>query len=479
MIPRPIDLGLEDQSEDNITFLERDAPKVSFSKCIDKVITEKQAKEAGKCLNDNRVISLIFLLLPYKRGYDLAREIEMKKLTVPAGMSYGEALLLSLMSYAQNNSWELKVMCALHLLKQYKAIMILNPRLGPGSSIKTRQEFDGKERFFIDPVRIELLNVCQDLKKDDARQAMVKVTGDTKCNWNRLETGFLQEMQTKGQEWMLKMIMQHLDRDSDDLIQRRGRKDAVNLKRGKLLIIALENYNTKGYCRREGTQPDIDALVRTFRQFGCSKKHIKVERDLTGEELIPAMKRFNNFLNESKESDIDFCVVAIIGHGRINGQTKREEIVGIDGKVVPKDALKDIIFEAKSCPVMHGKPKIFLIQACRGIVDNKIFKKEPTTLGDSGIESSGIGSDGEEVVAQNSWHLTFQSTVPGYTSYRHKEMGSFFIQIFCHTMEQIGHLSSFSEVLLKTKQMVNRIFPQQVPIVENCITEELHFCKSS
>ena len=66
-----------------------------------------------------------------------------------------------------------------------------------------------------------------------------------------------------------------------------------------------------------------------------------------------------------------------------------------------------------------------------------------------------LASDGnpETEVAQNSWHMTFQSTVRGYTSFRHKEMGSFFLQIFCHTMEQIGHLSPFSDVLTKTSSM--------------------------
>ena len=171
------------------------------------------------------------------------------------------------------------------------------------------------------------------------------------------------------------------------------------------------------------------------------------------------MKRFNDFLNESGVDGIDFCVVCIIGHGRINGQTKQEEIVGIDGKGVPKELLEEIIIEAKNCPIMHGKPKIFLVQACRGMVDNETLRKEQKRQRrsgeeDSGIESCGIASDGNpEEVAQNSWHMTFQSTVRGYTSYRHKEMGSFFLQIFCHTMEQIGHLSSFSEVLRKSSSM--------------------------
>ena len=282
MICRPIDLGLEDHSEeDNSTFLERDAPKISFSKCIDKVITEQQAKQAGKLLNDNRVISLIFLLLSnFKRAFEIARDIEEKKLTVPNGMNYGQAILLSLMSYAQNNSWELKVICGLHLLKQYKAIMILNPRLGPGGSIKTRQEFDGKERFFIDPVRIELLNVCQDLKKEEARQVMITMNQAGKnvnCDWQRLETGFLHEMQAKGQECIFKMITSHLpDRGVDMFKQRQSGTKALQLKKGRLLIIALENYQTDGYSRREGTQPDIDALVRVCP----GKNSLKLKGDL-------------------------------------------------------------------------------------------------------------------------------------------------------------------------------------------------------
>ena len=135
----PIDLGLDSQVERNLSYLERDAPPISLSKCIDKPIFEQaqRAREAGKFLSDNRLVSLLFLLLSNnKRALELCREIENKTLAVPEGMSNGEAILRSLLGCAtQNAAWELKIICALHLVKAYKVIVTLQPRLGPGLSL--------------------------------------------------------------------------------------------------------------------------------------------------------------------------------------------------------------------------------------------------------------------------------------------------------------------------------------------------------
>ena len=262
----PIDLGLDLQVEGKLSYLERDAPPISLTKCIDKPIFEQaqRAKEAGKFLSDNRLISLLFLLLSNnKRALQLCREIESKKLPVPEGMSNGEAILQSLLSCAsQNPAWELKIICALHLVKAYKAIVILQPRLGPGGPTKTRQEYEGKERFFIDPIRISLFDIAKDLKRDDAKSIMSQM-GHAE-EFNRMETGFLQALQRKSQESLLKVIMRHHEcsNPDSDVFANNKPANAVELKRGKLLILALENYNeANGYAKREGTQPDIDAVV--------------------------------------------------------------------------------------------------------------------------------------------------------------------------------------------------------------------------
>ena len=54
---------------------------------------------------------------------------------IPKNMSVGEAVMVSIVSSVQAlwSTWELKIICALHMLKQYRAIIILNPRFGPVS----------------------------------------------------------------------------------------------------------------------------------------------------------------------------------------------------------------------------------------------------------------------------------------------------------------------------------------------------------
>ena len=58
--------------------------------------------------------------------------------------------------------------------------------------------------------------------------------------------------------------------------------------------------------------------------------------------------------------------VCILAHGK-QGKDNQDEIVGVDGESVPTNDLTDLIIDGKNCPVMIGKPKIFLIQVGRHI----------------------------------------------------------------------------------------------------------------
>merc|ERR1719410_957850 len=152
-------------------------------------------------------------------------------------------------------------------------------------------------------------------------------------------------MQSRSQDSILKMVARHIDIDpkseATPLIHNLNRQTAVELERGRLLVLVMEDYDENcGYSRREGTQPDIDAIVRTWEKFGCQRKHITVERNLKGDKLLPAMQKFSTELNKAQRHEIDYCVVCIIGHGRINPQTNLEEIVGVDGIGVPREVLE-------------------------------------------------------------------------------------------------------------------------------------------
>ena len=73
--------------------------------------------------------------------------------------------------------------------------------------------------------------------------------------------------------------------------------------------------------------------------------------------------------------------------------------------------------------------------------------------------------------------FSLYSTLQGYTAFRNKIYGSFFIQIFCQTLEHYGHCLHLQEILRKTRSDVTRICPQQVPIVEDCLPLNIFLTK--
>lgn len=71
------------------------------------------------------------------------------------------------------------------------------------------------------------------------------------------------------------------------------------------------------------------------------------------------INRTKSISKDVKIKDSDCFVFIILTHGNENG------LCGTDGDYVPLTTLTEM-FEPNNCPEMNEKPKIFLIQACRG-----------------------------------------------------------------------------------------------------------------
>ena len=78
---------------------------------------------------------------------------------------------------------------------------------------------------------------------------------------------------------------------------------------------------------------------------------------MKGKEIVIEIEKFSKSLTQEDE----FVFVCILAHGK-QGKDNQDEIVGVDGESVPTNDLTDLIIDGKNCPVMIGKPKIFLIQ---------------------------------------------------------------------------------------------------------------------
>lgn len=68
----------------------------------------------------------------------------------------------------------------------------------------------------------------------------------------------------------------------------------------------------------------------------------------------------NDFAHEQNLRNVDSIAVAILSHGH-----KNETIYGVDSVYIKSLDVFNI-FSSQNCPAMYNKPKMVIINACRG-----------------------------------------------------------------------------------------------------------------
>ncbi|KAM8969223.1 caspase-3-like [Sarcophilus harrisii] len=236
---------------------------------------------------------------------------------------------------------------------------------------------------------------------------------------------------------------------------------------GLCVIINNKNFHQNtGMSFRSGTDVDEAHLIDTFKHL---KYEIRNKNDLTCKEITELM------YNVSKEdhSQRSSFVCVILSHG------KEGIIYGKDGPVELK-ALT-CFFKGDKCNSLIGKPKLFIVQACRG-----------TEL-DCGVEVDSGPDDNdtdEDITCQKipveADFLYAYSTAPGYFSWRNEKDGSWFIQSLCAVLKQYAHKLEIMQILTRVNWKVATEFEsysldatfhakKQVPCIMSMLTKELYF----
>ena len=126
-------------------------------------------------------------------------------------------------------------------------------------------------------------------------------------------------------------------------------------------------------------------------------------------------------------------VMIVMSHGG-----EDDFILGVDqNSTKVEDLMKE--FQETRCPSLKNKPKVFIIQACRGSsrrssADNVSSQAIPSRLTQSDSEpgETDFSSDStlpRSVVPEEADFLLAFATVPGYVSYRSPTDGACFIQV--------------------------------------------------
>ncbi|XP_523278.4 uncharacterized protein CASP16 [Pan troglodytes] len=117
---------------------------------------------------------------------------------------------------------------------------------------------------------------------------------------------------------------------------------------------------------RPGAQHDVEALGGLCRALGFETT---VRTDPTAQAFQEQLAQFREQLDTCR-GPVSCALVALMAHGGPRGQ-----LLGADGQEVQPEALMQ---ELSRCQVLQGRPKIFLLQACRG--GNRDAGVGPTAL---------------------------------------------------------------------------------------------------
>ncbi|GFS01089.1 caspase-2 [Elysia marginata] len=126
------------------------------------------------------------------------------------------------------------------------------------------------------------------------------------------------------------------------------------IPRGLALIINVDEV--VGKPARKGTNFDRDNLCNLLCQLHFNIIVYNDKDGLSAQEMVNKLKEFAKL---QEHAEMDACFVCLLSHG------EEGFIFGTDGKRIPLEEIF-MLFGNTNCRGLIGKPKVFIIQACRG-----------------------------------------------------------------------------------------------------------------
>ncbi|XP_004682433.1 PREDICTED: caspase-3 [Condylura cristata] len=231
---------------------------------------------------------------------------------------------------------------------------------------------------------------------------------------------------------------------------------------GLCLIINNKNFHgNTGMACRSGTDEDAAKLRETFMNL---KYEVQNKNDLTCKEIRELLHDVSKDDHSKRSSFI--CV--LLSHG------EEGIIYGTDGPIDLKELTS--FFKGDCCRSLIGKPKLFIIQACRGTGLDSGIETDSSTDDDMACQRIPVEAD----------FLYAYSTAPGYYSWRNSKDGSWFIQSLCAMLKLYAHKLELMHILTRVNQKVateyesfslNSTFhaKKQIPCIVSMLTKELYF----
>uniref|UniRef100_G1Q6T7 Caspase 5 n=2 Tax=Myotis lucifugus TaxID=59463 RepID=G1Q6T7_MYOLU len=212
---------------------------------------------------------------------------------------------------------------------------------------------------------------------------------------------------------------------------------------------------------RQGAELDITGMTELLVGLGYS---VIVEENLTAKEMESVLVTFAA-RPELRTSDSTFLV--FMSHGlldRLCGTLHSKE----NPDVLPYDTIFRI-FNNRNCPSLKDKPKVIIVQACRGENRGELWVSDsPAAVTDSSSQSpENLVKDAVYKAHVEKDFIAFFSSTPHNVSWRDTSKGSLFITQLIECFQKYSWCCHLEEVFRKVQLSFEKPkFETQMPTIE-------------
>ncbi|XP_068440725.1 caspase a-like [Clinocottus analis] len=219
-----------------------------------------------------------------------------------------------------------------------------------------------------------------------------------------------------------------------------------NALRHRVALLITNITFTDEKLNRNGAEKDEENTEKLFTALGYE---VVKHTNLTGKAIDEAVIEFSK---HPKLKETDSVLVVIMSHGKLGAVLGVDWKMDADGK--PDEFPINNIYKhlgPHECPALLNKPKILMIQACRGVEGGAVLVKDaahPAVVSDN-VGGENIQEDSLRYVNKEKDFISLLSCTPDTVSYRQTTRGSFLIQYVADALNTFAHQDDIEELFRK------------------------------
>ncbi|KAJ3590192.1 hypothetical protein NHX12_008146 [Muraenolepis orangiensis] len=251
--------------------------------------------------------------------------------------------------------------------------------------------------------------------------------------------------------------------------------------------LLITNVHFDNMPLRKGAEKDEQNMENLLTSLGYT---VVKYRDLSGVQMDEAIEKFSQ---DARLPEADSVFVVIMSHGQ------RGAVLGVrhsgDGEAdtLPVDNIYKHLDSAR-CPGLLNKPKVIIIQACRGALDGSVsvcdgpgsvWNEATCVQVDGSLQTQPedteehIEDDGFRRVHKEKDMIALLSCTPDTVSYRHAAQGSFCIRYIVDIFNAHAHKDHIEELFRKVMKRFEENAPsatkRQMPVKDRCSLTKLFY----